>query len=397
MSPSPHVIVDIGSTTTKAVLFRPADGRWEMVRREAPTTVEAPHEDVKVGLLAALGALEEAAGERILDGDRPVRPILLTSSAGGGLAMVVTGLVKEVTSRSAERAALGAGAVVQDVVALNDGRVPYRKIEDLKRQRPDMVLFAGGFDGDAVSGPVFLAEILRQADLHPKLDASAALPVLYAGNVNARDLVRDTLGDGTLFRDVPNLRPASERENLEDARAAIHEMFMEHVMSHAPGYGALGSWVGSPILPTPSALARILETATRDSDVRMLVVDVGGATTDVFTAAGGQVFRTVSANLGMSYSALNVAEAGGFETIRQVLGRRVAAQGFDADAIHREQGADHFAHPEALHQPLLGEVAAVGGEETAIAGADRALEVAQEDHEPPLEDISGDALVRREA
>jgi uncharacterized protein (TIGR01319 family) len=313
------VIADIGSTTTKAVLFR-EDGGWSFVRREAPTTVEDPHADVKIGLRASLGALEEASGERLLDGEAPAVPLLLTSSAGGGLAMVVTGLVKEVTSSSAERAALGAGAVVQDVIALNDGRVPYRKIEDLNRLRPDMVLFAGGFDGDAVSGPVFLAELLRQAELHPKLNEEAPLPVLYAGNTNAGSLVRETLGDGYLIRDVPNLRPESDVENLEDARRAIHEMFMEHVMSHAPGYAGLESWIAAPILPTPSALARIMETVTETAPGRFLVVDIGGATTDVFTAENGQVFRTVSANLGLSYSALNVAETGGMETILEVLG-----------------------------------------------------------------------------
>jgi len=312
------LIADVGSTTTKAVLFVKS-GDWSYRRFEAPTTVEAPHEDVTVGLRAALEGLSRATGERLLAGDDPALPLLATSSAGGGLAMVVTGLIRRVTSRSAERAALGAGAILLDTIALDDGRVPYKKLGALKSLRPDILLFAGGFDGEAYSGPVFLAEIVRQADLRPKLSPEARLPVVYAGNVNARDLVEETLGDRYVVRPVPNLRPEAERENLEPARSSIHELFMEHVMSHAPGYRGLAARVSAPILPTPSAVARLLETVTAGGDERMLVVDVGGATTDVYTARGGEVFRTVSANLGMSYSLLNVVDTAGISAIHELL------------------------------------------------------------------------------
>jgi uncharacterized protein (TIGR01319 family) len=181
------------------------------------------------------------------------------------------------------------------------------------------VLFAGGFDGEAVSGPVFLAELLRRAALRPKLSPTARLPVVYAGNARARALVEETLGDRYLLRAVENLRPSSGEERLEEARGAIHDLFMDHVMSHAPGYGALRDWVEAPILPTPAALGRILEIVTAGSDRTVLVVDVGGATTDVFTARGGEVFRTVSANLGMSYSALHVASLDDLATVRSSL------------------------------------------------------------------------------
>jgi len=316
---SRYLIVDVGSTTTKAILFSPDDDGWHFVRREAPTTVEAPHADVAIGLLEVLEDLGKATGLELVADGRPTLPLLLTSSAGGGLAVVVTGLVRRVTSRSAEPAALGAGAMLLDTIALDDGRVPYRKIEMLRTLRPDMVLFAGGFDGEALSGPVFLAELLRQADLRSKLSDSVQLPVVYAGNAYATELVRKTLADRYLFHPVPNLRPDGDIENLEPARAAIHDLFMDHVMSNAPGYAALKGWVGAPILPTPSGVAKILELATADTDQKMLVIDIGGATTDVFTAQGGKVFRTVSANLGMSYSALNVAVTAGIDAITELL------------------------------------------------------------------------------
>jgi uncharacterized protein (TIGR01319 family) len=313
-------ITDVGSTTTKAILFRRGDdGKWDYVRREAATTVERPHEDVSIGVLQALRALEEATGETLLENGSPAVPYLSTSSAGGGLAMVVTGLIKELTAETAERVALGAGAIVLDIICMNDGRTAYRQIEDLKRLRPDMVLLAGGYDGEAITAPVFLAELLVESDLHPKLNPDAKLPVVFGGNVNARPYVERTLGDAFLFRPVPNVRPAENREETGPARAAINEIFMDHVMSMAPGYEKLKPWVAAPIQPTPAAFGDIMALASVELDGTVLAIDVGGATTDVFTACRGEVVRTVSANIGMSYSVLNVARLAGPRAIMELL------------------------------------------------------------------------------
>lgn len=300
------VVVDVGSTTTKAVLLVRGEDGWAMTRRESPTTVEAPDLDVRVGLFAALRDLEAASGETLLDGERPALPLFATSSAGGGLAMVVVGLVERVTMRSAELAALGAGAILLDTIAMDDGRAPWRKVEALRRVRPDLLLFAGGFDGGAISGPVTLAELVHDAALTPKLDPEARLPVLYAGNAGAGPYVEEVLRDRYRFERIANLRPTNDRENLEPARKAILETFHEHVMSHAPGYAGLVELAEKPVLPTPTAVSELLRLVSGRVPGRILVVDVGGATTDVFTAEGGRVFRTVSANLGMSYSALHV-------------------------------------------------------------------------------------------
>ncbi len=316
--PSEFCITDVGSTTTKALLFLRQSGAWQSFRCETPTTVEKPHEDVTVGVLRALRGLENLTGRTLVRDSAPSIPYLTTSSAGGGLAMVVTGLVYNLTAGTAHRAALGAGAIVLDVISMDDGRTPYRRIEDLKRLRPDMVLIAGGFDGDAISAPVFLAELLVEAGLHPKLNPGARMPVIYAGNTRAADHVREALGNGFVFLAVPNVRPELERENLEPTRTAIHELFMDHVMSQAPGYEKLKQWVAAPIKPTPAAFGSILKLLANATGHRIMAVDIGGATTDVFTARADDVFRTVNANLGLSYSILNVAELAGITPIREL-------------------------------------------------------------------------------
>lgn len=321
---------DCGSTTTKAILIEWKDGEYRLiVRGEAPTTVEAPFEDVTKGVLNAIEEVEELAGRKFLDGDGIVTPTradgvgadlyVSTSSAGGGLQMVVAGVVKTMTAESAERAALGAGAIVMDALASNDGRRPHEQIRRIRQLRPDMILLSGGIDGGAVEHVVKLAEIISAADPRPRLGSTYRLPVIYAGNSRASAQVTGTLGDKTDLSVVDNLRPVMERENLGPARDKIHDLFMEHVMAQAPGYRKLMGWVGVPIMPTPGAVGNIIQTIAKQHGLNVIGVDIGGATTDVFSVFGETFNRTVSANLGMSYSISNVlAEAGVADVMRWV-------------------------------------------------------------------------------
>jgi len=322
---------DCGSTTTKAVLIeREADGYRLKVRGEAPTTVEAPFEDVTRGVLNAVREVEELCGRKLLDGERIVTPqagdtgvdlYLSTSSAGGGLQMMVSGLVKQMTGESAQRAALGAGAIVMDVIALNDGRRPHEKIRRLRQLRPDMILLSGGTDGGEVRRVAEMAELLAAADPKARLGAGYELPVVYAGNRDAAEVVSGTLGGRVALTVTDNLRPTLERENLGPARDAIHDLFMEHVMAHAPGYRKLMTWTPVPIMPTPGAVGLIIEKVAKRDRLAVVGVDIGGATTDVFSVFGvpgteETVFnRTVSANLGMSYSISNVMTEAGIGNI----------------------------------------------------------------------------------
>ncbi len=317
---------DCGSTTTKAILIEYVNGEYRLITRgEAPTTVEAPFEDVTMGVLNAVQEVEELSGRKLLDEENKIiNPsngktgtdvFISTSSAGGGLQMMVAGVVRSMTAESAERAALGAGAIVMDVIASNDKRQPHQQIERIRHLRPDMILLSGGIDGGTTTHVVELAELIAAADPRPRLGSSYKLPVIYAGNKNARQNIDQTLAKKVDLKTVENLRPILERENLAPAREEIHELFMEHVMAQAPGYNKLMSWADAPIMPTPGAVGLIIKTIADQYNIEAVGVDIGGATTDVFSVfrpGGGEgVFnRTVSANLGMSYSISNVfAEA----------------------------------------------------------------------------------------
>ncbi|MGB9597757.1 MAG: glutamate mutase L, partial [Candidatus Poribacteria bacterium] len=320
---------DCGSTTTKAILIEKQDDEYRLIARgEAPTTVEAPVEDVTRGVINAITELEEITNRKILRDGRIIKPqngkegidiYVSTSSAGGGLQMMVAGVVRNMTAESAERAALGAGAIVMDVIASNDGRMIHEQVEKIRQLRPDMILLSGGIDGGTVSHIAELAEIIRAADPKPRLGITYQLPVIYAGNKDARNIVNDILHQKVALDMVDNIRPVLERENLMPARLKIQELFLQHVMAHAPGYKELMAWTDAPIMPTPGAVGVMMQIVADTEGIQIVGVDIGGATTDVFSVFKGIFNRTVSANLGMSYSIANVLAEAGLENITRWL------------------------------------------------------------------------------
>ncbi|MBU0529902.1 glutamate mutase L [bacterium] len=320
---------DCGSTTTKAILIEKSGSEYRLkFRGEAPTTVEAPFEDVTKGVLNAVMEVEELSGRKLLDGENIITPqkgdvgvdiYVSTSSAGGGLQMMVAGVVKSMTGESAERAALGAGSIVMDVMASNDGRKPHEKISRIRQLRPDMILLSGGIYGGTVSHVVELSEMIAAANPRPRLGTGYKLPVIFAGNNQAQENIKKSLGEITDLTIVENIRPVLEVENLGPSRDKIHDLFMEHVMAQAPGYKKLMGWTDAPIMPTPGAVGSLIEMIAREDNITVVGVDIGGATTDIFSVFQGVFNRTVSANLGMSYSICNVlAEAGMDNVLRWV-------------------------------------------------------------------------------
>jgi uncharacterized protein (TIGR01319 family) len=335
------LVTDCGSTTTKALLFEKVPGKgWRYTfRGESPTTVEQPVADVTVGVRNAFLEVEELCGRLLLkstvsgEHDYPliektllegVDLYLSTSSAGGGLQMVVTGVVGSISAESAERAALGAGAIVMERLSTDSNREDYETIARLRHLKPDIILIAGGYEGGASHAVIELCEIIRAASPSPRFGTTLHLPIVYCGNSDVVEEVSEILKQCATVVVVQNVRPSASIETMEEARDAIHELFLTHVMSHSPGYANLLEWSPAPIMPTPAAVGDMVQAFAKQKEKQVLCVDIGGATTDVFSVCRNleDVFvfnRTVSANLGMSYSVSNVLVEAGVDNIARWL------------------------------------------------------------------------------
>jgi uncharacterized protein (TIGR01319 family) len=301
--------VDIGSTFTKAALVDVTTGEL-LATAQAPTTLD----DVVTGVLAATAAFRTRGHEC---GDGAV-PIVACSSAGGGLRLAVVGYEELISAEAGHRAALSAGARVVHVAA---GVQDAAGLAALRAAEPDVVLLVGGTDGGEASVLRSNAAALAGADW--------SVPVVLAGNVAVRDEVAAVLrGGGLPVHEADNVLPDIGRLAPESARAAIRAVFLEHViggdrLSTDP---RLRSWVRAvtpdAVLEGVTVLARVLAPA----GVSVVVLDVGGATTDVYcvpepdaeqAALGREAVgvpwrrRTVEGDLGVSSSvdALRTAAA----------------------------------------------------------------------------------------
>lgn len=324
------LIVDCG-TLTRAILFEDEGQGYHPVARGTSKTTIDPEGDVTLGVLAAARQIEEAVGRQLVYPEQtrgimtPRQPdgsgvdmLLLTSSVGGGLQMMVAGLVRIMTADSAERAALGAGASVLDVIAIDDGRMPHEHIQRIRELKPDVFLLSGGVDGGNEDDVLEFAREVAQAKL-PRL------PVIYAGNKDAREEAEQILRTSCDLHIVDNLRPVLEDEILEPARQKIHELFMQHVVAKTPGFDKLTKWASRPVMPSTGAVSTLVEVASSRSATAMVGVNLGGTTTDVYSAFKGRFTRTVSADVGLGYSISNVLVKAGYSRLARWLPFEISA------------------------------------------------------------------------
>jgi hypothetical protein len=349
------LIVDIGEST-KAALVKRENGIYRLIGTgEAETTLDTPDLDVTVGIRGAFESLEKKSGGKLM-GKNGLEGVnfLCSSGDGGGLYMMVAGVISMISGESARRAALGAGARLVGVFSKDDPRPEYRLVETMRETRPDIFLLAGGIDGGAFRQVLDMATTIRDADIKPRFGEDYKLPVIFAGNVEARDRVAETLTKEYATKVVANVRPEIERENLGPVKEAIYDSYMEHVITHSPGYERLAMWVTHPILPTQAAIGKILYAYAERRGVNLLAVNVGGSTTDIYSVYRGVFNRSLDAEVGLTYGALNVLKTVGIERIERWL-----PEAMDERRIRNTIGnlmvlqPDVFSHEELMIRGAL--------------------------------------------
>lgn len=281
--------------------------------------------DVRIGLENSIKDLQEQLEVDHLSYDE----MFATSSAAGGLKMTVHGLVFDMTARAAKEAALGAGAIVHMVTAGKLRRTDMKKIADAS---PNIILIAGGVDYGERETALDNAEKI--------VDLGLSIPVIYAGNVENNEEIKLIFENSQQeLYIVENVFPKIDELNVEPTRRVIQNAFEKHII-HAPGMEHIHDLVNETITPTPAAVMNLSQLIyEKIGDV--LVVDVGGATTDVYSVTEGtdaiskiQVApepvakRTVEGDLGMFVNMEHVIEIVGEE--------QLVKEGHNLEKLRRE-------------------------------------------------------------
>jgi uncharacterized protein (TIGR01319 family) len=299
------LFIDIGSTYTKLAVAD-LDCMRFVAASCSPTTIH----DVAVGFQKAFKILTEQNVESELLRERHA-----SSSAAGGLRMIAIGLVPSLTVEAARRAALGAGA---KVVGAFSFKLTKRQMEEIVGKQPDIVLLAGGTDGGDEETVLHNARMISQSAL--------ASPVVMAGNSKAADEVESILGSaGKYLKVTDNVMPEMNKLCIEPVREVIREIFIERIIV-AKGLDKINDYIDGIALPTPLAVLEAVKTLNEASGQDVLVIDIGGATTDVHSAAYGlpadaktvlkglpEPFakRTVEGDLGVRHNISSIVEGTG--------------------------------------------------------------------------------------
>ena len=314
---NPALLIDFGSTYTKVAAVDLA-GQQLLGTASAYTTVET---DVTLGLEQALANLEQVTG-----------PLAFTqryacSSAAGGLRMIASGLVPELTAEAARQASLGAGAKVLKTYAF---QLTQDDAAEIAALNPDIFLLVGGTDGGNTECILHNAQVLAAL--------GGDFPIVVAGNRTAARECQHILA-GREVHLCENVMPRFGVLNIQPAQKTIREIFLRRIV-RAKGLSKADSLLSGILMPTPSAVMNAIELLSQGCPEEagigeLLAVDVGGATTDVYSVADGAptrpgtvykglpepfVKRTVEGDIGMRYSVAGIVEAAGTAKLSRLSG-----------------------------------------------------------------------------
>ena len=321
------LLIDFGSTYTKLTAV---DMESAQVLATADDFTTATT-DVMIGFEKAMDKLRSKIG------DIEYEKRLACSSAAGGLQMIACGLVPALTAKAAKLAAFGAGAKVIKTYAYE---LTKGDIDEIDQKKPDILLLTGGTDGGNREVIEHNAKMLATS--------KSAYPIVYAGNRASVDICRELLqSDLHPVFTTENVMPVLNKLNILPAQGIIRQIFLEKIIS-GKGLSKEKGLIEGIIMPTPAAVLTALTLLSDGTDQQrgigeLVAVDLGGATTDVYSIGKGlphnpstvlhglrepYAKRTVEGDIGMRYSARGIVEANDIEEISRV-------SGLDEDKIHQ--------------------------------------------------------------
>ena len=313
-------MIDIGSTFTKACAID-LEGEELLASAMTPSTVQT---DICNCIEKVISTLHKAIDKKI---DFKLR--LASSSAAGGLRMIVVGLVPDLTSEAGRLSALGAGAKVISTYSYKLSEDEQREIEE---QKPDIVLLVGGTDGGNEETLLWNAETLSRL----KSDG----PIIIAGNKVVAHEARDILAaHGKDTHITGNVLPEIGKLDVEPAREVIRQVFIHRIIM-SKGFKGTEHYLDEILMPTPTAVFEAVKLFAKGTDSveglgELVAIDIGGATTDVYSIAAGLPsgegtvlkglpppfsMRTVEGDLGIRYNAASLLEEAGEENVFENIG-----------------------------------------------------------------------------
>lgn len=321
--------IDVGEANTRAILFDVVEGRYRFLAiGTAKTTAQAPYNHIGEGINRAIANLEDITGRELIgDNDRLIIPSKLdgsgidmfvgTLSAGPPLQVIASGLLEDISLASAQRLSSTTYAQVVDILGLNDRKKPEERLDTILRQRPDVIVIAGGTENGATNSVLRMVEAVGLAC---SLMSQEQRPeVLFVGNQSLNEEVENKLGTLTKHYYAPNVRPGIEIEQLSPARAKMIEIFRSIRSARIPGVVDLDEWSGMRLTPTSTAFARIVQFLSKvyDPTKGVLGIDIGASATTIVAAYDGEFSLSVYPEFGLGKGIPGLLENASIDDIQR--------------------------------------------------------------------------------
>lgn len=302
--------VDIGSSITRSLLFDVVNGKFRFIAKgSAPSTVGAPLFDIAECVWRSIEDLQEITGRQMSDEEGLIIPsttdnlgvdaMVATLSAGKPIRVVTVGLLDDVSLTRARELASTINTQIIEEISLNDRRQETTRIDLLLKTRPDLIIVAGGTDGGATKSIMNLIETVGLASYLAREDQKTH--ILYVGNEELQEEVKDNLGNISNLHVAPNIQPTLQARRMYPAQRELAEIFTEIRRKQVGGISEVLTWTDGHMAATATALGRIIRFLSKkyEPDKGVLGVDLGSRNTTIAAAFDGEETLRVFSNLGV--------------------------------------------------------------------------------------------------
>jgi hypothetical protein len=316
------LVVDVGTASTRAMLFDVVDGRYRYLGMgNGPTTAAAPYHSISEGVRMALDNLKSVTGRTLIGPDEQlilpsgsdgsgVDAFAATVSAGPPIKIIVVGLLESMSVESARRLANSVYGKVDYVVSLNDRKKPEERLDAILRLQPDLIIVSGGTEGGASQSVLTLLEAVGLACY--LLPVEKRPDVLFVGNQSLQGEINSRIGDLVSLHFAPNVRPALEVEHLDAARAGLARVYGNIRSRQLSGVTELNEWSkNGNVMPTSTAFGRVVQFLSKvhTSNKGVFGIDVGASSLTLAASYNGDMALGVYPQIQtMSYPASTIMD-----------------------------------------------------------------------------------------
>ncbi len=346
--------IDVGTINTRAALFDVVGAQYRFIASStAPTTIAPPFNDVREGVVRAVSELQTLTGRVLVGTDGtlliPSHPdgsgvdaVAATLSAGPDIRVVAVGLLEDISLESARNLATTTYAAVTETLSINDRHKQDARIDTILRARPDLIIIAGGIDNGATQSVFNLLEAVGLACfLMPR---SQRPQILFAGNSQIRETIKETIAPITDVHIAPNVRPVIHSEELAPAQVQLAKIFKNIRAQQMFGVSDLDQWSEGRLMPSSTGFGRITRFLSQiyDPSKGVLGVDVGASSTTIACALQGQLALRVFPQLGLGTKLNNLTHYIPLELITRWLSEEIP------DATVRDYLQNKAVYPASL-------------------------------------------------